>query len=81
MNVKKDSHLYGTIIAAVLDVAQFLYNLFQIENPSERVKTVPWAEYSQGMDTDMVTEGVFTTMQGTEWSRMFWPSLDWTVKA
>jgi hypothetical protein len=69
--------VYGQIIAGVLDVAQFFYNVFRKETPEERLPLVPMQEYSQGLDEDRVKAVIFPLMQGGDWTRIFWPLLRW----
>jgi len=68
--------VYGQIIAAVLDVSQFFYNLFRQSEEQQKV-LVPWEAYSQGLDEDLCKSVVFPAMEVVDWTRVFWPSLDY----
>jgi hypothetical protein len=68
--------VYGKIVAAVLDVAQFFYNAFQ-KTEEEIEALVPWQRYSQGLDEDMAKLVVFPAMEKVDWTRLFWPALRW----
>jgi hypothetical protein len=69
--------VYGQIIAGVLDVAQYFYNLFRKEDPEERLPLVPMEKYSQGIDEDFLKVAVFRRMKTVDWTGIFWPHLRW----
>jgi hypothetical protein len=67
--------VYGQIISAVVDIGKWLFSL--VGRDEQEVKlVVPWEEYSQEDDTNMVRAIAKQISPRVDWTALFRPALD-----
>ncbi|MFY0531718.1 hypothetical protein [Nannocystis pusilla] len=66
--------IVGQILGAVVQVARFIYRIFTTPKEAEPELLLPWSDYSENVDEDLVRHFLWQTYgQGVDWTPIWLP--------